>query len=127
MIKREAKFGIYFRKWLKAHPMRSAMFELKQTTSDSIPFSSVKEHQLNWLLAAKSGHGALYKPPDFQGVSLPCDYWYLRKADAWIVIKYPKVFCIINIGTFVWEKGLSKRKSLHVDRAKEIAYKFYEI
>ncbi len=72
----------------------------------------MKQHQIDWLRAAKSAYGALYKPPDNQGVPLPCDYLYVRNGGGWIVIKYPKVFAIIDVDDFVSERDKSSRKSL---------------
>ncbi len=112
MKKREAQFGLKFRQWLKENPMKSALFELKQTTTGRLAYSAVKQHQIDWLRAAKSKYGALYKPMDFQGVQLPCDYLYVRKGGGWVVIRYPKVFCIIDVDEFIKARDSSKEKSL---------------
>lgn len=121
MKKREADFGILFRSWLKANPMFSGAFELKQTTGNSIPFSSVAEHQIDALLAARSDKGILYKAPDDSRGIKPFDYFYLRNTPSFVVIKYPKHFDIIGVDTFLLEKERSKRKSLTADRAKAIS------
>lgn len=119
-IKREAKFTQLFRHWLKANPMYSSAFELKQTTTNSIPFSNVQEHQLHALQAAKKD-GLLYKAPDDSAGSKPFDLFYLRHAYAWVVIKYPKAFYLIDVDMFMHEKALSARRSLTAQRAAEIA------
>ncbi len=128
MIKREAKFTVLFRHWLMANPMWSAAFELKQTTNDSLPFSAVQEHQLDALLAVSEGaKGLLYKAPDDSRGVKPMDLLYLRNADAYVVIKYPEFFCLIDVDAFIKEKEKSNkkgnRKSLTSDRAQAIAYK----
>lgn len=120
-MKREAEFGRLFRHWIKAHPMDSAAFELKQTTSDSLPFDDVQEHQLD-ALAAANGSGILYKIPDDSRGVKPFDMVYLRFANSWVVIRYPKFFCIIDAERFVLEKKQSERKSLTSARAREIAF-----
>lgn len=120
MKKREADFGILFRHWLRANPMFSAAFELKQTTKDCIPFSSVEEHQLLYLAAIRSNKGTLIR---VQGTGGEPDYIYLRNSPAYVVFKYPKSFHIIGIEAFILEKGRSKRKSLTEARAKEISIK----
>ena len=126
MIKREANFTVQFRHWLMANPMYSAAFELKQTTTDSIPFSDVKEHQLEALLTVKHGKkGLLYKAPDDSRSIKPFDLFYLNNTGAYVVIKYPKGFVIIDINDFIQEKEQSKRKSLTWQRAKEIALFLY--
>lgn len=129
MIKREANFTIYFRHWLKANTfMASSAFELKQTTTDSLPFSSVKQHQINALLAVKNAEsGVLYKAPDDSMGSKPFDLFYLRLAEAYIVVKYPKLFVIIDIEDFLHEMQISKRKSLISSRAKVICCKWHQI
>jgi len=119
--KREANFGLTFRHWLKANPLISGAFELKQTTSNALAFNAVKEHQLDALLAAESKTGILYKAPDdSQGIK-PFDYFYLRNALSFIVIKYPKFFVLIEPERFLKEKEKKERKSLTSQRAKEIA------
>ncbi len=121
MKKREAEFTLLFRHYLKAHPMFSAVFELKQTTTDSISFSSVKEHQINALLAVNSKNGFLYKIPDDSIGMKPFDMIYYLNAPSYIVILYPRSFSIISVGTFLLEKERSKRKSLTEDRAAQIS------
>lgn len=121
MKKREAEFTVYFRHWLKAHPMKSSAFELKQTTSDSLSFSAIQEHQIDALLACKSNQGFLYKISDDSRGTKPYDMIYFNNSDAFIVIKYLKFFVFIDVGVFLKERDSSKRKSLTSVRAKEIA------
>lgn len=121
-MKREAKFTLRFRSWIKANPMHNAAFELKQTTTESLSFSAVKEHQINALLAVKRKTGFLYKISDESREIKPFDMFYFRNSYAWIVIKYPKFFVIVDVDHFVLEKDRSKRKSLTSARAKDIAW-----
>ncbi len=124
MMKREAKFTQLFRHWLKANPdftHLSAAFELKQTTSSSIPFSAVEEHQIDALCAAQGTGGILYKAPDDSRGVKPFDLFFLKRARAFVVIKFPKHFEIITIGTFLLERDKGERKSLTAGRAKEIS------
>lgn len=118
-MKREAKFGTVFRHWLKARPGYSAAYELKQTRTNSLAFSAVQEHQLLGLKAAK-GEGILYKAPDDSAGHKPFDFFYLRHAYAYVVIKYPKCFVLIDVETFIYEKTISGRKSLTSQRAREL-------
>jgi len=120
-MKREFQFGKLFRHWLKANPMPSAAFELKQTTTDSIPFSDVKEHQIDALLAAHAGDGFLYKIPDDSAGIKPFDFVYLNDVQAYVVIRYPGAFYLITVARFLLEKQQSTRKSLTSKRAGEIA------
>ena len=65
--------------------LHSCAFELKQTQTDSISFSAVKEHQIDALLAASSSKGLLYKGPDDSAGVKPFDFFYLRYADAFVI------------------------------------------
>jgi hypothetical protein len=121
MSKKEANFTILFRHWLKANPMYSGAFELKQTIN-ALPFSDVKDHQIEALMAVKSSKGLLHKISDETRGIKPFDMFYLINADAFVVIKYPSFFVLIDPEDFVLERDiLSKRKSLTGKRAKEIA------
>lgn len=122
-MKREAEFQTLFRHWLRANPMMTAAFELKQTRTDSLPFSDVQEHQIFALesVAEKKGKGLLYKIPDDSRGIKPFDMVYLRAARAFVVIRYPKCFCIIDVDAFTKEKRESDRKSLTSERARSIA------
>lgn len=122
MIKREANFGTLFRHWLRANPfMTSAAFELKQTRTDSISFNDVQEHQIDALVAARGAMGILYKAPDDSRGVKPFDFFYLREAKAFVVIKYPKCFCLVPVEKFILEKASSVRRSLTSARAREIS------
>ena len=118
-MKREAKFNTTFNHWLKHVYKRTAAFELKQTEGNSIPFSSVVEHQRNALLQVR--HACLvYKIPDV-GFQNPFDTLEMCEQPAYIAIKYPKGVAIIPIDAFLLEEKRSKRKSLTWDRAKAIS------
>lgn len=123
MNKREAKFGILFRHWIKRFNLvfTAAAFELKQTTGSSIPFNCLPDHQIEALQAAAGRKGLLYKAPDDSRGIKPFDYFFLRRSDGYVVIKYPKRFFLIRVQDFLDEKKKSKRKSLTEKRAKEIS------
>ena len=128
MIKREANFGLLFRHWLKKEPMISAAFELKQTRTNSLPFSAVKEHQIDALCAAASRSGVLYKIPDDSAGIKPFDYCFLKHSLAFVVIRYPRFFCLIEVDAFLNEMERDKkRKSLSSERAKAISYKWVDL
>ncbi len=121
----EAEFGTkVFKKWVEnnAHALYSCTFELKQTHTDSIPFNCVEEPQVDASMCVKwSNKGYLIR--NQAGTPGAPDYSFYRNAPAYIVIKYPKFFVLIDIEMFIEEKKKSKRKSLTSDRAKEIAWK----
>lgn len=118
----ESKFAIKFRHWLKVHPRISSSFEIKDTRGKNyLPFSEVKQAQLDYGMAIKSDRGTLMR---LQAVSegMP-DYIYLRNAPAILVINYPQGFVLIDIETFILEKQRSKTKSLSWTRASTISIK----
>lgn len=119
-MRREANFQSKFRHYLQARVRRSGAYEVKQTTSDSLPFKAVLEHQVESLLAAKN-RVMTYKPPDDTRGFKPCDFLHFADAQAYIVIKYPKGWCMIDIDVWVREEKQSIRKSLTWERAKAIA------
>lgn len=127
MKKREAEFGREFRAWIKANPMPTSAYELKQTTAP-LPFDAVKEHQINALLACRDkDRGLLYKIADDSAGFKPFDFFYMNQVFSWVVIKYQKKgFVIISIDNFLMEKERSKRKSLTWSKAKSIATIEYE-
>lgn len=118
-MKREAQFNTLFNKWLKNVYKKTGAFELKQTQTDSLPFSAVVDHQIQALMNAK--HGILvYKIPD-SGYQNPFDVFTLAGVPAYVVIKYPNIICGIDIDMFSTEKALSQRRSLTSKRATELA------
>ena len=122
MIKREAKLQEKFGRWLKAVYLSTyagGAFELKQTTSDSIPFNSVKEHQENALLAVRHGK-FYYKIPDDSIGAKPYDCFGMSGLDSYVVIGYPNGVVMIDIDVWCREKKASDRKSLTFSRAKTI-------
>lgn len=125
MQKREAKFGILFRHWLRANPMHTASFELKQTTTDSLSFSAVEDHQADYANAIENGEkGVLIR---VQGTNGEPDYVLLRDVPAYIAIRYPDSFHIIHMRTFMAEKSVSDKKSLSSKRARALAVRSVDI
>lgn len=123
--KREAEFGLKFRLWLLEHRdlfPSSAVFELKQTQTDRIPFKSVEIHQLVSLRMSSNNDGVMYKIPDDSRSVKPYDYFYIKNAYAYVVIKFPKHFSIISIDSFIGEQNNCGKTSLTSDRARQIAW-----
>lgn len=116
--KLEAKFGIRLKKWLEQNPCSSCSIENKHTSGTSIPFSVVEEKQINYALAISGDRGTLIR---VEGRAGEPDYIWARRMPAFIVIKYPKEFSMISIDNFLFEKKRSTRKSLTMQRAREIS------
>lgn len=116
---KEKDFQTTFNHWVKAVHKKTGAFELKQTKTDSLPFSAVAPHQEHALINVKKGT-LVYKIPDV-GYQNPFDCFSMTNEDAYVVVKYPKFFVLIDIFDWLNEKERSTRKSLNSERAKEIA------
>lgn len=115
----EAKCQTKFNHWVKNVFKKTAAFELKQTQTDSIPFSDVKPHQVEALEAVRNGV-FVWKIPD-AGYQNPYDSFCMSNEEAYVVIFYPKSFELIPINGFLLERERSKRKSLTYERARAIS------
>lgn len=116
----ETKFSLKFKKWIEENPRLSSSHELKDTRGENqLLFSEVKQAQLDYGMAVKSDKGVLIRVIAIHGGEP--DYIWLRNAPAYIEIKYPNFFCLIDVETFILEKERSKSKSLSASRARAIA------
>lgn len=117
--KLEADFGIKLKAYIEKNPFKiSTGIELKQTETDSIPFSAVEPQQVAHGLRTKSDKGVWIR---VQGTNGEQDYIWLVNTPSYVAIKFKSGTCFIDIETFVLERDRSKRKSLTWERAKEIA------
>lgn len=121
MLKKEADFSILLRSYLRAHPLPvSCPLEVKDTRGKpSFNYNELKEEQINNALASKSDKGNLIRVST--GTIGAPDYCYYRNSPAYVVIKYPSGFVIVDIETFILERDTSRRKSLTWERAQEIS------
>lgn len=126
MIRRESKFSTLFRHWIRAHPPHvTSHYELKQTESDSIPFSALEDHQVVYGEALRdSEDGILMR--NMGGNGEP-DYTYFHRDPVYIVVKFPTCFSIISLASFELERTFSDRKSLTSERAREIAFQTVDL
>ncbi len=117
--KKEATFGVWLKGYTEKHlPLESEAYELKQTQTNSIAFSEITPKQIAFGKSIKSPQGAWIR---VQGLNGEPDYIYLVNARSFIVIKFPRIICWIDVDRLVEERDTSKRKSLTVDRAIKIA------
>lgn len=127
MKHREADAAIVFRHWVRANPPQvTCSFEIKDSKGkDSLPFAALEDHQVVYAEAIRdSAKGVLMR---VQGTNGEPDYIYLYRDPVFIVIKYPKCFCIIALAHFIAERAVSKRKSLLCDRARAIAQEVVDL
>jgi len=123
-MKREAKFQTLFKHYLQSKKYHGypGAFELKRSLTDSLPFSDVKPHQVEALVAS-SDKGLYYKISDESRGEKPFDCFFLAGIPSFVVIAYGKQlksFVMIPIETWVAEKKKSVRKSLTYNRAVAI-------
>ncbi len=117
-MKREASFTTAFRAWAKTRP--SAAWEIKHTRGrDRFQMRELKQHQIDALLAVKGPYGFAYKIPDDGVAYKPFDLFVLRKTAAWVVICYPKYFCVIDAAKIARLKD--KKASLTFDEAMALS------
>lgn len=121
MKHKEADFSILLRHYLKANPLPvSCPLEIKDTRGkDSFYYAELKEEQINNALASKSNKGNLIRI-SVGTIGAP-DYCYFRNSPAYIVIRYPRGFVFIDVENLLYEKSVSKRKSLTWERAQVIS------
>lgn len=111
MQKHEADFGLLFRSWFRANKRKfdSAVFELKDTRGKpTFALSEWKEAQRNHALACKSDEGNLMRFSS--GTTGMPDYGYYRNAYAYIFIKYPKAFYVIDADDLLRHPGKSLKE-----------------
>lgn len=97
MQKHEANFGLLFKSWFRANKKKfeSCVFELKDTRG-SLTFnvSEWKREQRDHALACKSDSGNLMRFSS--GTTGMPDYGFYRNAYAYVVIRFPKAFYVID-------------------------------
>lgn len=105
-----------FIKYARTKIKETFVGECKISKTESLPFSSVKDHQENALYRAK--HGTLsYKIPDVGYDQKPMDLFQVYRCPAYIIIFWytkpgDKRMSIIDIDSWITEKEKSIRKSL---------------
>lgn len=102
MTKHEASFGLIFRSWFRANKKKfdSSVFELKDTRgSATFNVKEWKEEQRDHALACKSDDGNLMRFSS--GTTGMPDYGFYRNAYAYVVVKFPKAFYVIDADDLV--------------------------
>lgn len=118
----EKDSAIIFRHWWKVnyHKFQSCSLETKDTRgANTFNIKEWKQEQRDNAIAVKNDKGCLMRTTGTTGMG---DYHYLRNAYAYVVIKYPKGFVIIDADDLLKEK-----KGLSWDRGCEIAVEVINI
>ena len=123
----EKDFQTDFGRWIHHGDalLASSGFELKVTPHGSIPFSDVREHQLDALMAAKKSR-MFWKIPDDSLAAKPFDCFLLVASSAWIVVMFrcrargQKEFFLIDVEVWTNERKRARRKSMTEERARQV-------
>lgn len=122
---KERDFQTKFTNWLKYNYFGNGAFELKITHTNVLPFSALREHQRDALLAVKNNH-LVYKIPDDSRGYKPFDVFALC-GEAFVVVMFykpgTKICYAIPIERWVEEEQTSERSSVSEERAGEIGHK----
>lgn len=120
--KKESKWQTIWNQYLREKRKEGKMYgyyELKQSTSGSMPFSKIEIHQYDGLQATEK-EGLVWKFSDDDRREKPCDCVCLPPLPSYLVIKFPDAYYMIRITEVVKlrEMGLI---SISLQKAKEIA------
>lgn len=122
MKKKEAsqhsKLEAWIRYFIKTEK-RNVKVELKHARERiSFPFSEVKKHQIDDLIAFENFEPFVWKFDDTGYREKPVDFIGTTGGSAFIAVRFSKIITIISINVWINEKG----KSITAKRAQEIAY-----
>jgi hypothetical protein len=111
VIVTERHFNTKFLAWLRSQKINGA-FELKLTKGKSLPFSALKEHQKEALLAVKHNYLTAKIPDDSIGFK-PFDCFGMGNMPAYVVAIFYKPratnFYLIHIDAWIeFEKSMDK-------------------
>ncbi len=102
MKKLEAEITTKLRLWYLSVAETSGPIEVKHTRGkDRFNMKELKEHQIDWLLAATTEKGCWWKIPDTGFGASPFDVLFYKNADAYVAIAYPTWVCFIHITDIV--------------------------
>ena len=125
MIKKEAKFQVIWDQYLREKQKTGEMygfFELKQTETESFPFSKIETVQYDGLQATEKS-GLVWKLSDNDMRPKPCDCFSIPPLPSYLVIKFLDGFYMIRFQKIVdlrEEGGISIARSVAESLAEKI-------
>ncbi len=115
----EAKITPKIMRWFTSTNSLSSPFEIKHTKGeDNFQMSKLSKHQRDYLLAATTKKGMIWKIPDANIGYIPFDCIHYKNSRAYVVIVYSQLVVAIHIIDILQVKT----PSLHVNDAKEMAH-----
>lgn len=126
-MKKEAKWQILWNKYLRENPEENpGFYELKQTSNEYFYYRHFQKHQIMSLLIMRS-NGLIWKLSDADPREKPCDCISIPPMPAYVVVKYPRAFVMIEIMDFVSDRDTTKLKALSYEHAIDIATKIIHV
>ena len=113
MKKKEAKAQIVWNQYVREKKLHG-FFELKQTDSESFPFSKIESVQYEGLQATEK-NGLVWKFSDTDMRPKPCDSVGIPPLPSYLVIKFPDGFYMIRFQKIV---DLREEGAISVNRSK---------
>jgi len=124
----ERDFQTQFNRWLKYRWNTTGAFELKLVKGTSIPFTAIREHQLQNLHNTKHSH-LIYKIPDAGFSQKPYDCVAFYGAAAYIVVMFyergNKEFFMIDIDDWNTAVSNSQKKSFTEDEVRQFGKSYF--
>ena len=111
-----------FLPWVRKNMKESFAFEAKTTRGkDSFLFSAMEPHQV--INLHNASHGIFAHKISDSGIrgKLPFDGFVFYHSPAYVVIEYPRFWCMVDIDVFENEERTSVRRSIKDCRAMQIA------
>lgn len=88
--------------FLNQYPF-DVLVEVKATKTNSIPFLSVKPHQLQSLKDVRTPKGKVHKMSDIGRIQQPADFWMLKNSHSFVVACFLKEKICLAIDPNKWE------------------------
>jgi len=108
----EAKITPKIAKWFQKQVTNSCPFEIKHTKgNDRFMVNELSQHQRDWLLAATTPRGMVWKIPDANIGYIPFDCILYKKSIAYIIIVYPQYVIALDIRHILDLKNPSLKES----------------
>jgi len=89
--------------WFEKNYPHSVALEIKSTNGNTIPRSSLKDHQLKALLSVRSDHGLIFKIPDSSRTRLPFDAFQMKNTQSFVIACFPKHKICLAIDPDKWD------------------------
>ncbi len=114
MSKKEAKIQVVWNQYLREKKLYG-FFELKQTDTETLPFSKIEIVQYEGLQATEK-NGLVWKWSDEDRRPKPCDCVSIPPLPSYLVIKFKDGFYMIR-----FEKIVELRESGHISVSRSVA------